>query len=167
MPRRTRPATERFWAKVNRTDACWLWTASLDPNGYGRFNTGAGGPTLKAHVWSWEQTNGPKTPGMDIDHLCFVRACVRPDHLQQITHRENLMRSDTISARAAAATHCPQGHEYTAENTYINPTLGHRLCRICRKAKMDRLNDQRREANAAKGTGYGRNKRTLSREGTL
>lgn len=162
MNRRSRPSLDRFLEKITRTDTCWLWNASVDGNGYGRFRSG--NVEYKAHVWAWQFFYGQaKTPGMDLDHLCHVRNCVRPDHLQQVTHRENLMRSDTLVARSAATTHCPQGHEYTLDNTYINPTLGHRLCRTCRKAKMDRLNDQRRERNAALGRGKGRNRRTLGR----
>lgn len=162
-PRRSSTTPQqRFDSKVQRTDTCWLWTGSLDRNGYGRFR--AEDVEYKAHVWAWQQIHGPKAPGMDLDHLCSSRACVRPDHLEQVTHRENLLRSSGLAARAAAATHCPQGHPYDAENTYVNPTLGHRTCRTCRRVQMIRLNDRRREANAAKGTGYGRNKRTLGRD---
>lgn len=163
MPAPTRPPAERFWAKVNKTETCWLWTGYCD-KGYGRFNPGGRSAPVKAYVWAWEQVNGPRASGMELDHLCRVTQCVRPDHLELVTHRENLLRSRGLAAKAAAATHCPSGHPYDEANTYVSPR-GHRLCRTCRKAKMDRLNDQRRERNAALGRGKGRNKRTLDRAG--
>jgi hypothetical protein len=90
---RNAPASVRFWAKVNKTGDCWLWTAGLDKDGYGRFRVS---PTrlAKAHRFAYEVSVGPIPDGLEIDHLCFVRSCVRPQHLEAVTHDENLARGD-------------------------------------------------------------------------
>jgi hypothetical protein len=83
-------------AKIVVDDAgCWIWTAAKDPTGYGRiWHTG----TMKyAHRVAYELLVGPILPGLDLDHLCRVRACVNPLHLEPVTHRENLMRGDTLA----------------------------------------------------------------------
>ena len=68
----------RYWARVNKTGACWLWTGAKS-GGYG--NISVNGSTTKAHRISWEWTNGPIPEGMAVLHKCDVRLCVRPDHL--------------------------------------------------------------------------------------
>lgn len=88
-----RPATLpaiRFWAKVEKTEDCWLWTAAANP--YGVFASGFGFQ-VKAHVWSWEQVNGPVPEGKELDHLCRVKRCVRPDHLEPVTKKQNAERA--------------------------------------------------------------------------
>jgi hypothetical protein len=78
---------ELFWAKVNKTETCWLWTAST-ANGYGQF--GIGFPkTTSAHRWSYENTHGIIPAGMQIDHICRVRLCVNPSHLRLVTNKQN------------------------------------------------------------------------------
>lgn len=151
MPRPVRPAAERFWAKVDRTGECWLWTGYRERHGYGRFYPGPGQASMRAYVWAWEDAHGAVPKGLELDHLCRTPACVRPDHLEPVTHRENMLRGHGLASRAAAATHCPQGHAYDETNTYLTPSTGHRTCRTCRKAQMDALNVRRREANAAAG----------------
>jgi hypothetical protein len=65
---------------------CWVWLWTTDPQGYGRLVK-----TL-AHVLVWERTNGPVPDGLELDHLCRVRACVNPAHLEPVTHAENVRR---------------------------------------------------------------------------
>lgn len=77
----------RFWSHVDRTEGCWLWTASLRRNGYGQLK--AEGRNRSAHRVAWELANGAIPDGRVVDHLCRVRHCVRPDHLRLVTHKQN------------------------------------------------------------------------------
>ena len=79
---------ERFWAKVEKTETCWNWTAADDGYGYGA--VGVGPHVRKAHRVAYELTRGEIPAGMLIDHKCHNRRCVNPDHLQVATSKENL-----------------------------------------------------------------------------
>jgi hypothetical protein len=118
----------RFMSKVNKTSDCWLWTAYCNPAGYGKFAIGRL-PQWYAHRWSYTQFVGPIPDGLQIDHLCRVKACVNPDHLEAVTGAVNTRRA------ADVVTHCPKGHEYTPENTYVNNTKRGpmRDCRECHR----------------------------------
>jgi hypothetical protein len=125
---------KRFWAKVEKTDGCWLWTGGLNANGYGRF----GAKRLNihyAHRFSYHLEFGAIPDGAEIDHLCRNRICVRPDHLEVVSHRQNIRRipKQEHGKFQRQKTHCPQGHEYTPENTYSYQ--GWRQCRTCREAR--------------------------------
>lgn len=126
----------RFWDKVDKRgpDECWNWLASVLDTGYGQFALGKkcdGG--ISAHRMMYQLTKGDIPQGLVIDHLCRNRKCVNPNHLEAVTQRENLMRADCLAARQMRRTHCPQGHEYTPENTRMNGKNG-RMCRECGRA---------------------------------
>lgn len=139
---------ERFWNKVDKNGpgGCWLWTASLDGRGYGQFaldRIEGKKRNVRAHRFSYEQIVGPVPQGFELDHLCRVRHCVRPDHLDAVPHIVNVHRGAGTGAALwdgsppagalanAAKTHCPQGHPYSIENTYLSNGGRFRKCRTC------------------------------------
>lgn len=126
---------ERFTERVPFS-GCWLWTGGL-ASGYGRINGRMlnGGQKIcwQAHRISYVFRKGAIPDGLDLDHLCRVRSCINPDHLEPVTRRVNILRG-LLGTR----THCPQGHEKTAENTlWKTGPQGYkkRLCRKCGAAR--------------------------------
>lgn len=133
----------RFFSKVHMTDGCWVWTAATNGYGYGQIRIA--GRTRRAHRVGYEAMVGPIPVDHDLDHLCRNRLCVRPDHLEPVTRRVNLLRGDTTTARNARVTHCPRGHAYDAENTRVHQ--GKRTCRECeRKRAREYARAHREEA---------------------
>lgn len=125
---------ERFQDKYipDPNSGCWLWTAYCDPKGYGRFRLR--GRIVGAHRASYEIFVGPIPDGLYIDHLCRVRSCVNPAHMELVTNQENIRRGEAGKAtgiRQRAKTHCPSGHPYNEENTYQHTRS--RQCRECKK----------------------------------
>lgn len=128
-----RPAIDRFAAMIALTDGgCWEWLGFLNAGGYARFTPGGRNRgRVYAHRWSYEQFMGPIPEGMHLDHLCRVRACVNPEHLEPVTPAENVRRGTRL------ITHCPQGHPYSGSNVRYVPGTEQRVCRTC---KRDRSN---------------------------
>ena len=135
----------RFWEKVNKSGPvpifrpdlgpCWIWTAYCLPNGYGQC-----GRHNYAHRVSYELCIGLIPDGLELDHLCRVRHCVNPTHLEPVTHIENCWRGlgGVVSGeQMRAKTHCPQGHSYAGDNLY-RYLDGRRSCRICNRDNMRR-----------------------------
>lgn len=148
---------ERFWSKALVTESifsCWPWTASLTKKGYGEFR-GPTGKTSLAHRHAYLTVVGSVPPGLQLDHLCRNRACVNPWHLEPVTAKENVRRGNAMFVagnRSLAVTHCPSGHEYTTENTYVinKGTRGgagvgkKRLCKICSISRSIEFQRKRR-----------------------
>ncbi len=132
---------KRFFSKVNKDGPlppgrpelgpCWLWRSPPGAGGYGSFYFQR--KQWLAHRASYTILVGEIPAGLTIDHLCSVRSCVRPSHLEAVTLLENLRRADVWRRRSEAQkalTHCPNGHPYSGENLGIRKD-GTRACRTC------------------------------------
>lgn len=134
---------ERFWPKVDKSGDCWLWTASKR-NGYGQLGLWKEGRVEYAHRIAYELLVGPIPDGLVIDHLCRVRHCVNPAHMELVTRGENVRRGEGQGGRFyKPKTHCIHGHPLSGKNLYVDPT-GKRVCRACRREVDRRRNVRRR-----------------------
>lgn len=136
----------KFFERVDKISKypCWAWTGYIDKKeGYGSFFTKTPVNTRKAHRLAYYFIKGflPPYPEFELDHLCKNKWCVNPEHLEAISHRENVKRGklgETTRRRKASLTQCKWGHEFTQENTYLDPKiyslqgLLHRHCKKCR-----------------------------------
>lgn len=132
---------ERFWAKVDVGD-CWLWTG-IHSRGYGRFSWDGHN---YAHRWIWHRLVGELPEGMTIDHLCKVRSCVNPDHMEPVPLLENLRRGVAPPRLNALKTQCKHGHEFSPENTYWYADGRKRSCRVCARRKTREYQQRKRDA---------------------
>lgn len=129
----------RFWAKVDKTGTCWLWTASVGNHGYGQMGV-AGGVQL-AHRIAYALAFGEIPEGLTIDHLCMVKRCVNPGHLEAVSRAENVRRAHDSGVYYSLA-HCPQGHPRTPD-VWRTKQDGRHYCAECHRAR------QRAKAGAA------------------
>jgi hypothetical protein len=127
-----KPPEVRFWAKVDKTGDCWIWTGARSYH-YGIFGV-CKGLNAPAHRYAYELLVGPIPKGLVLDHLCKNPPCVNPAHLEPVTSVANVARGSGFGSRNAAKTHCPKGHEYSPENTAVNSN-GARYCRICHRER--------------------------------
>lgn len=129
---RTTDPYQRFTKSisVSQESGCWDWIGPRNRAGYGVIYLRNGrSRSWLAHRWIWQHIHGPIGSGLEVDHLCFNRACVNPAHLEPVTPDENKRR---WVARVRARTHCKAGHEFSPDNTYIHPSKGTRQCKRCR-----------------------------------
>ncbi len=138
-----RTVLERFtnFITENPKTGCWEWTGCVNRDGYGKFWDGK--KEVGCHRWSYENFIAPIPNQLQIDHLCRVRHCANPDHLELVTSRENTRRGLGIAALHAKKTHCPQGHLYDAKNY-----KGARICRRCCR-EQDRRRQRRKTMSIA------------------
>lgn len=127
---------QRFWDKVRVVPSgCWEWTAGKHAGGYGQVSWG--GTSRRAHRVAYIALVGPIPAGLQCDHLCRVRLCCNPAHIEIVTAKENTRRSNAISTTYAKRTHCDSGHPFHGSNLQAiklkDGSYG-RGCRECRRA---------------------------------
>lgn len=113
----------RFWANVDKggpvsvlrpdLGQCWLWTGDLSERGYGLSPSNV---ARGAHRFGWILLRGEVPAGLELDHLCRVHNCVNPDHLEPVTHAENMRRAAPFYVPPPRLPACPRGHAYTDDN---------------------------------------------------
>lgn len=147
---------ERFWAKVQKTDGCWLWTASNTGGRkgyeYGTFRVN--GRNVKAHRMAYELHHGVTLqPAECVLHSCDNPPCVNPAHLRIGTRKDNRADFDERGQPwQKTRTHCPKGHPYEGRNLIMR--YGRRHCRRCmRMAGLDYYQRNKAEITAKKRTG--------------
>lgn len=131
---------------------CWLWVGTIVGKGYGQYWRKNEKRHDYAHRVVWESHHGPIKNGLEIDHLCRTPSCVNPSHLEPVTRSVNSRRglspglaSKRLIERNKSITHCPKGHEYTVENTYIRWNISgqsgwpSRYCRTCNRIRKAEL----------------------------
>lgn len=128
-----------MWTPVTET-GCWLWTRYVEHKGYGVMFIKK--KNILAHRVSYTLFKGEIPEGKQIDHLCRVRCCVNPDHLEAVTGRENTLRGTGPSAVCARKTHCVRGHELAGENLKISKE-GFRLCVECQRYRQKICNEKK------------------------
>jgi hypothetical protein len=135
---------ERFWSKVDKNGPvpacnpglgnCWQWLAGKDTRGgYGEFAVRRG-EVVRTHKFLYEILMGVVPKELVLDHLCRNRSCVNPWHLEPVTQKVNVLRGESPCSINSKKTHCKNGHRFSEENTYVQPSrLNGRSCRVCRK----------------------------------
>lgn len=136
-----------FWAKVDKDapNGCWQW---MKPSNQGYADFRFNHHRILVHRFAYELLIGEIPKGFELDHLCRNILCVNPDHLEAVTHRDNIRRGNlhNIGSYQRQKTHCPHGHPYNNQNTYRRAD-GYRRCRICRLLS-DRKQRQKRDIHA-------------------
>ncbi|WP_396127281.1 HNH endonuclease signature motif containing protein [Corynebacterium sp. MSK071] len=127
--RRARTFAESFELYVVRTNDCWEWSGTKYRTGYTKLASGR--KQILGHRWAYEHYRGEIPSGMVIDHLCRNRGCVNPAHMEVVTNEENLRRGAGYAIQNGMRSTCINGHEYTPENTYVEPNGKNIRCRAC------------------------------------
>ena len=140
-----RPVKDRIFDGVSMepTSGCWLWTKYCNRLGYGMFDVPGRGMNPVYRI-SYEIFKGAIPAKFDIDHLCRNTGCVNPDHLEAVSHRENILRGIGPTAINALKTHCLKGHPLTPDN--LRPSLrNERACKECANVRNRAYLKRRRE----------------------
>lgn len=150
----------KFFTRLDITGFCWLWRGKLNDKGYGR--TSFKGRSTGAHRKAYELLVGPIPEGLTLDHICRIRHCVNPDHLEPVTQAENTQRAKRFRNLANTYTidrtpkppkgplaHCHKNHVLDEGNTLVSkrPNGTYRLqCKVCQHEAQERY---RRKAGIA------------------
>lgn len=130
---------QRFWDKVQPCpmSGCWIWVGAWISNGYGHARANA--KRVLSHRLTYQVLIGPVPDGLQLDHLCRVRACCNPRHLEPVTAQENARRGDggkETARRKMAMTHCKRGHSLAADNTYRVLMPNGNVSRKCKQCQQ-------------------------------
>lgn len=120
-------ATEMTDKYMVNIDGCWVWKTT-QANGYGRVTIN--GKRQLAHRVMYEMLVGSIPHGMELDHICRNRSCANPEHLEAVTHAENVRRGMSPRIVAWRAGTCEKGHS----NRYVDAS-GKTVCRDCRNRR--------------------------------
>jgi hypothetical protein len=142
-----------FWKHVQKTEGCWLWTGQLNEYGYGRIDRQVYGKRrqLMAHRVAYELEVGPIPEGKQLDHLCRVRHCVNPKHLEPVSSQENIMRGTSPAANFASRTHCAKGHLFDGRRRTRHGEVAERWCSQCSNEKNRKWQEANRGINGSFG----------------
>ncbi|HET6917593.1 MAG TPA: HNH endonuclease signature motif containing protein [Acidimicrobiales bacterium] len=144
----------RIWRRIDASTDCWVYRGRLNTQGYGDATSAKAERRVLVHRFVYELLRGPIPNGLDLDHLCRVRACCNPDHLEPVTHRVNMLRGEAPTSINARKTHCDYGHPLSGDNLNLVPNG--RQCRTCtRRLRAERrtregAEDRRRDAERAR-----------------
>lgn len=130
--------TDRFWSKVDKSGDCWVWTGGAS-GGYGKF--WMDGKSARAHRVAYVALVGPVPVGLDLDHLCRNRRCVKPDHLEPVTLAENNQRA------AVVRDTCRHDHPLDGIRIHKSGRV-QRFCKTCRNASAAAARGKRKEKAA-------------------
>lgn len=136
----------KFWTKVEigpdgfhsqtgeNLGPCWIWIAGIDGNGYGSWGGSIGDKIVvrAAHRWAYLVLIGDVPIGLELDHLCEIKLCCNPTHLEPVSHAVNCRRGKASvinGGRQRSKTHCKYGHAFDDRNTRV--TVSGRRCRKC------------------------------------
>ncbi len=136
MPQNTIRDLLLFYTNKKDHLPCWLWTGSIQNNGYGKVTVNY--KTRLIHRYAYEELKGSIPEGYEIDHLCRNKLCINPEHLEAVPGKVNRKR------QGEAKTHCVEGHELFGDNLYVTPD-GRRNCKACRRISV-RLYQERKFA---------------------
>lgn len=128
-----------FFSKADLSGDCWTWQGSHYRNGYGKIGLAG----YRVHRISYELTKGEIPKGLVIDHLCRVRNCINPSHLEAVSPKDNVLRGESQHAQNKRKTSCKNGHELNTENTYSRKDRNTRECKTCRSEAVRKF--QRKE----------------------
>jgi hypothetical protein len=132
---------------IEDENGCWLFQGGQCADGYFQVYT-TGGKLVRGHRVTYEYFRAEIPDGLVLDHLCFVRHCANPWHLEPVTQHVNVQRSDSPWAVNARKTHCNSGHELAGDNLYSLPNSGYRACRACRSEATRRYRARKKGAAA-------------------
>lgn len=137
----------RIETKIERIteSGCWIWNGYINPHGYGIIFVH--GKRERTHRTMYELLRGSIPSGLQLDHLCRVRCCVNPAHIEAVTKKVNVLRGVSFSAVNARKTHCPSGHLLEGDNlTADQLRIGKRRCAACKRKSSALRNRKKRAA---------------------